>query len=29
MFDHLGFGVTNYAASKSFFLQALAPRQNR
>ena len=25
MFDHLGFGVTNYAASKSFFLKALEP----
>ena len=25
MFDHLGFGVTDYAASKAFFLQALQP----
>jgi catechol 2,3-dioxygenase-like lactoylglutathione lyase family enzyme len=25
MFDHVGFGVTDYAASKSFFLKALAP----
>jgi catechol 2,3-dioxygenase-like lactoylglutathione lyase family enzyme len=25
MFDHLGFGVTDYDASKSFFLQALEP----
>lgn len=25
MFDHLGFGVTDYAASKAFFLQALRP----
>ena len=25
MFDHIGFGVTDYAASKAFFLQALAP----
>jgi catechol 2,3-dioxygenase-like lactoylglutathione lyase family enzyme len=25
MFDHLGFGVTNLAASKAFFLQALQP----
>lgn len=25
MFDHLGFGVTDYAASKSFFLKALQP----
>ena len=25
MFDHLGFGVTNYAESKSFFLNALEP----
>ena len=25
MFDHLGFGVTDYAASKSFFLNALEP----
>ena len=25
MFDHVGFGVTNYAASKDFFLQALEP----
>jgi len=25
MFDHLGFGVTDLAASKAFFLQALAP----
>jgi catechol 2,3-dioxygenase-like lactoylglutathione lyase family enzyme len=25
MFDHVGFGVTDYAASKAFFLQALAP----
>lgn len=25
MFDHLGFGVTDYAASKSFFLKALEP----
>jgi len=23
--DHLGFGVTDYEASKAFFLQALAP----
>jgi catechol 2,3-dioxygenase-like lactoylglutathione lyase family enzyme len=23
MFDHVGFGVTDYAASKAFFLQAL------
>lgn len=25
MFDHLGFGATDLAASKAFFLQALAP----
>jgi catechol 2,3-dioxygenase-like lactoylglutathione lyase family enzyme len=25
MFDHVGFGVTNLAASKAFFLQALQP----
>jgi len=25
MFDHIGFGVTDYAASKAFFLQALGP----
>ncbi|MBK8159701.1 MAG: VOC family protein [Rhodospirillaceae bacterium] len=25
MFDHLKFGVSDYAASKAFFLQALAP----
>lgn len=25
MFDHLGFGATDCAASKSFFLQALQP----
>lgn len=25
MFDHLGFGVTDYAASKAFFLEALEP----
>lgn len=25
MFDHVGFGVTDYAASKAFFLKALAP----
>jgi catechol 2,3-dioxygenase-like lactoylglutathione lyase family enzyme len=25
MFDHLGLGVSDYAASKSFFLEALAP----
>lgn len=25
MFDHVGFGVTDYAASKSFFLKALQP----
>lgn len=25
MFDHVGFGVTDYAASKAFFLQALQP----
>ena len=25
MFDHLGFGVTDYAASKAFFLKALEP----
>ncbi len=25
MFDHVKFGVTDYAASKSFFLKALAP----
>jgi catechol 2,3-dioxygenase-like lactoylglutathione lyase family enzyme len=25
MFDHLGFGVTDYAASKAFFLGALEP----
>ena len=25
MFDHLGFGLTDYAASKAFFLEALAP----
>lgn len=25
MFDHIGFGVTDYAASKAFFLQSLAP----
>lgn len=25
MFDHLGFGVSDYAASKAFFLAALRP----
>jgi catechol 2,3-dioxygenase-like lactoylglutathione lyase family enzyme len=25
MFDHVKFGVTDYAASKAFFLKALAP----
>ncbi len=25
MFDHIGFGVSDLAASKSFFVQALAP----
>ena len=25
MFDHVKFGVSNYAASRAFFLQALAP----
>lgn len=25
MFDHIGLGVTNYAASKAFFLQSLQP----
>ena len=25
MFDHVGFGVTNLAESKAFFVQALAP----
>ena len=25
MFDHLGFGGTDYAASKAFFLEALEP----
>ena len=25
MFDHVGFGVSNLAASKAFFLEALAP----
>lgn len=25
MFDHLGFGVTDYAASKAFFMAALQP----
>lgn len=25
MFDHVGFGVSDYAASKAFFLQALQP----
>lgn len=25
MFDHIGLGVSDYAASKAFFLQALAP----
>lgn len=25
MFDHLGLGVTDYVASKAFFLQALQP----
>ena len=25
MFGHVGFGVSNYAASKAFFLQALEP----
>ena len=25
MFDHVVFGVTDYAASKAFYLQALAP----
>ena len=25
MFDHVKFGVTDYAASKAFFLRALAP----
>lgn len=25
MFDHVKFGVTDYAASRAFYLQALAP----
>jgi catechol 2,3-dioxygenase-like lactoylglutathione lyase family enzyme len=25
MFDHIGFGVSDYAASKTFFLKALQP----
>jgi catechol 2,3-dioxygenase-like lactoylglutathione lyase family enzyme len=25
MFDHIGFGVTDYAVSKAFFLKALQP----
>ena len=25
MFDHVGFGVSDYAASKAFFLEALEP----
>ncbi len=25
MFDHVGFGVTDYATSKAFFLKSLAP----
>jgi len=25
MFDHIGFGVSDYAASKAFFLRALQP----
>jgi catechol 2,3-dioxygenase-like lactoylglutathione lyase family enzyme len=25
MLDHLGFGVSDYARSKAFYLQALAP----
>ena len=25
MFDHVGFGVSDYAASKAFFLEALKP----
>lgn len=25
MFDHVGFGVSDYAASKAFFLKALGP----
>jgi catechol 2,3-dioxygenase-like lactoylglutathione lyase family enzyme len=25
MFDHIGFGVTDYAASKAFFLKSLQP----
>ena len=25
MFDHISFGVSDYAASKAFFLEALAP----
>lgn len=25
MFDHIGFGVTDYAANKAFFLKALQP----
>jgi hypothetical protein len=25
MFDHVKFGVSNYAASKAFFLKALEP----
>jgi catechol 2,3-dioxygenase-like lactoylglutathione lyase family enzyme len=25
MFDHVGFGVSDYAASKAFFLQSLQP----
>lgn len=25
MFDHIGFGVSDYAASKAFFLKALQP----
>ncbi len=25
MFDHVGFGVSDYAASKAFFVKALEP----
>ena len=25
MFDHVGFGVSDYAASKAFFLKSLVP----
>jgi hypothetical protein len=28
MFDHLGFVVTGYAASKAFFFKALEPLRN-